>query len=318
MNLRQLRSLIAIAQLGSFTRAAQSLHISQPALTVQMHQLEEALGVRLLDRNTRAVKLTPLGSQVVPIIERALGDIDAAIAGTKLTVESIGIVTIAAPPSLCSDIMPFAIAKFGEQYPGITVRLREVAAHRIPVCVTEEEAELGFGMLDRPTPQLEVLPFITDRLVVVCPMNHPLSVKRTVVPMDLVGFPMIAFDPQLSVRRLLDSVLNVSASLAPPAHEVSFISTAVGMVRAGLGITVIASSALGRATMTGLRARHIEHPHLVRNISAIRKKGRTLSPAAESLLRVIYATRDVIAPAESRDKGVGKARNRPRRRGRSA
>src|SRR5262245_17507396 len=207
MNLRQLRSLVAIARLGNFTRAAQSLHISQPALTVQMHQLEETLGVRLIDRNTRTVKLTPLGKQVVPIIERALGDIDAAIAGTKLTAESIGVVTIAALPSLCSDIMPAALARFGKQYPGVTVRLGEVGAHRIPSCVTEEEADLGFGLLERPIAQLETTPFLTDRLVAVCPVGHPLAGKRTVIASDLVKFPMIGFDSQYSVRTLLDAAL---------------------------------------------------------------------------------------------------------------
>ena len=147
MNLRQLRSLVAIAPLGNFTRAAQSLHISQPALTVQMHPLEEALGARLLDRNTRTVKLTTLGSQIVPIIERALGDIDTAIAGTRLTAESIGTVSIAGLPSLCSNLIPTAIARFNAQHPGIAVRVHEIGVQRLAACVLEEEVELAIGRL---------------------------------------------------------------------------------------------------------------------------------------------------------------------------
>ena len=145
MNLRQLRSLVAIAPLGNFTRAAQSLHISQPALTVQMHPLEEALGARLLDRNTRTVKLTTLGSQIVPIIERALGDIDTAIAGTRLTAESIGTVSIAGLPSLCSNLIPTAIARFNARHPGIAVRVHEIGVQRLAACVLEEEVELAIG-----------------------------------------------------------------------------------------------------------------------------------------------------------------------------
>ena len=294
LNLRQLRSLVAISRLGNFTRAAEALHISQPALTVQMHHLEAALGVRLIDRNTRTVKLTPLGKQVVPIIERALGDIDAAIAGTRLTPQSIGVVNVAALPSLCADMLPSAIARFGKQYPGVTVRLREVGAHRIPTCVAEEEVDLGFGLLERAVAQVEAIPFLTDRLVAVCPAGHALAGKRTVLASDLVRFPMIGFDSQYSVRTLLDAALQSLGALRSPDHEVSFVSTAIGMVRAGLGVTVVSSSALSRVAMTGLRARPIKHPGFAREIVAMRKKGRTLSPAAEALLQVIFAARATL------------------------
>src|SRR5262245_34891786 len=103
MTLRQLRSLVTLARVGSFSRAARELHISQRALTVQMQQLEEATGVHLLDRNTHSVKLTASGNQLVPVVQRALADIDNAFAGAKLEGESTGVVTAAALPSMCSD-----------------------------------------------------------------------------------------------------------------------------------------------------------------------------------------------------------------------
>src|SRR5262252_8926742 len=108
MSLRQLRSLVTLARVGSFSRAAQELHISQPALTVQMQQLEAVTGVHLLDRNTHSVRLTASGIQVVPIVQRALADIDNAFAGAKLGSESTSVVTAAALPSMCSDILPGA------------------------------------------------------------------------------------------------------------------------------------------------------------------------------------------------------------------
>ncbi len=292
VSLRQLRSLVTLARVGSFTRAAQELNLSQPALTVQMRQLEAVTGVHLLDRNTHFVKLTPLGSQLVPIIERALVDIDVAFAGAKLKGKPIGVVTAAALPSMCFDILPLAIAQFRTRYPEVTVRLLEIGTRRIPSCVAEEEAQLGFGLLDRPNPKLDTTPFITDRLMVVCPMGHPLSDKRTVVPVDLAEFPLIAFDPQYYVRTLLDSTLQSYGSSVPPAYEVNSISTAMGMVRAGLGITVVSSSSVSRVSMTGLRARPIKHPALARGIVVMRKKGRTLSAAAECFLAAAYSIRD--------------------------
>lgn len=292
VNLRQLRSLVTIARRGSFTRAARDLHLSQPALTVQMRQLEDALGVRLLDRNTRAVKLTALGQQILPIFERALGDIDMAVASTRLSEASIGLVSVAALPSMCSTLLPEAMAKFAIQYPGIAVRLREAGARRLSVLVVEEEVEFGIGIVEHPHPQLETIPFLTDHLVAVVPSGHALSKRRSIAPADLAPYPMIALETQYSVRSLSDAVLRAASAAKPPAHEVAFISTAIGMVRAGLGITVVSTSSLSRVAMDGLVACRISRSGLSREIAVVSKRGRTLSPAACSLLRSITSARD--------------------------
>lgn len=292
VNLRQLRSLVAIARRGSFTSAARDLHLSQPALTVQMRQLEESLGVRLLDRNTRAVALTSLGRQILPIVERALGDIDMALAGARLTESSIGRVTVAALPSMCSVLLPTAIARFGVQYPGISVRLHEAGARRLTSLVLEDDIEFGIGVVDQAPLRLDVIPFLTDHLTAVMPSGHALSAKKTVLPADLARFPMIALETQYSVRSLYEDVLRSVSAAKPPVHEVAFISTAMGMVRAGLGITVLSSSSLSRASMEGLVARRISHSKFVREIAVVKKRGRTLSPAAEGLLQALMSARD--------------------------
>ena len=297
VSLRQLRSLIAIARRGSFTRAAQDLHVSQPALTVQMRQLEETLGVRLLDRNTRAVKLTALGLQIVPILERALSDIDLAMAGTRLSQDSIGIVNVAALPSMCSSLIPKAIAAFGIRYPRITVRLREAGARRLGALLLDDDIEFAIGVVEQPHAQIEPGPFLTDWLVVVVPTGHALARKRTILPTDLARYPMIALDAQYSVRSMSDAVLLATAASKPPVHEVAFISTAIGMVRAGLGVTVVSTSSLARASMEGLVARRISDAAFAREIVVLKKRGRTLSPAAESLLVEVFRTRDQIADA---------------------
>src|SRR5215204_5666278 len=106
-NLRQLRAFVVVARLGSFTRAAHLLHLSQPALTKQVRQLEETLGVRLLDRNTRAVELTRIGKGLAPVVTQLLQEIDAVLARTKqLAAKSRGVVRVAALPSLSSTILP--------------------------------------------------------------------------------------------------------------------------------------------------------------------------------------------------------------------
>jgi LysR family transcriptional regulator, carnitine catabolism transcriptional activator len=297
VNMRQLRAIVAISRLGNFTRAAVALHVSQPALTVQIHQLEQTLGVRLLDRTTRSVRLTRIGEQVVPVIERALDDIDRAIASTHLTPGSFGIVSVAALPSLCANVLPPAIAAFNARHPGVRVRLHETSAARIGSVVLDNTVDFGIGIAERPLPELEATVFMTDRLVVVYPAEHPLARKRQVALADLAAYPIIALDSYSSVRAMLETALHASGHQRPAAHEVSFISTAVGMVRAGLGITVMSSLALGRAVLNGLQTRVIDHTQFNRDIVIVRRRGSTPSPAAEVLLDCIRDVRDTL-PAQ--------------------
>src|SRR5689334_18169275 len=142
LNLRQLQTFVTVARLGSFTRAAQLLHLSQPALTKQLRQLEEILGVRLLDRNTRTVGLTRIGKELAPVIDQLLREIATVVANTKgLAEKSRGVIRVAALPSICSTILPRAIAQFKNLYPGVSVILKDVLAQSLIQMVKAEEVD---------------------------------------------------------------------------------------------------------------------------------------------------------------------------------
>src|SRR5215218_2205827 len=121
LSLRQLRAFVSVAHLKSFTRAASVLHLSQPALTVQIRRLEEALAVRLLDRNTRAVELTRVGRDLVPVFQRLLRELDTldtvVIDTRDLAARRYGVVRVAALPSVAAGVLPDAIAAFQEANP---------------------------------------------------------------------------------------------------------------------------------------------------------------------------------------------------------
>src|ERR671938_1927365 len=118
LNLRQLQSFVTVARLGSFTRAARLLHLSQPALTKQIRQLEETLGVRLLDRTTRAVEPTHIGKELAPVVDQLLRELEAVVVNTKeLATKSRGVVRVAALPSIASTILPATVARFQGRYP---------------------------------------------------------------------------------------------------------------------------------------------------------------------------------------------------------
>ena len=113
LNLRQVRAFVSVAHLGSFTRAAKLLNLSQPALTVQIRKLEEALGVRLFDRNTRAVALTRMGRELAPMLQRVLSELDAMVVETRdLAAKRRGVVRIAALPSFAAGVLPEIIVRF--------------------------------------------------------------------------------------------------------------------------------------------------------------------------------------------------------------
>ncbi len=287
-NLRQFQAFVTIARLGSFTRAAKHLHLSQPALTVQIRQLEEAMGVRLFDRSTRMVKLTPTGRELAPTLERVLHEIDAVMVHTKELASHVkGTVTIGALPSISSKLIPSAIAEFQKQYPGIVVRLRDVLAERNVRLVKEEEIDFGIGTLRMPDPDIQFTPLLTDHIGVIFPAGHPVERQRSVTLKSLTPFPLILMDPETSVRDLVDHAFESIGVSAVPAFEAVYPSVALALVKAGLGITIQPSSSMELASSRGLKFRSIRHQGLTREIGVIQNVRRSLSPSAEAFIQMM-------------------------------
>jgi DNA-binding transcriptional LysR family regulator len=288
LNLRQLQTFVTVAQVSSFTRAARLLHLSQPALTKQVRQLEETLGVRLFDRNTRTVELTRIGKELVPAFKELLQEIEAVVTSTKeLAAQSRGVVRIAALPSISWAILPTAAARFKELYPGISVVLKDVIAQRLVAMVKAEEVDFGVGSLNVADPEVRFSPLLRDRMIVVFPPGSGLEQKKTVGLKDLAGLPLVLMESGSSVLKLVDRAFESIGEIARPAYEATYMSTAAGMVKAGLGIAILPSSAFEMGELTGLGVRPISHPELTREIGTIEKTGRSLSPAAESFLKAL-------------------------------
>jgi len=144
VSLRQVRSFLAVARVKSFTGAASVLHVTQPALTVQIRRLEEALGVTLFDRDTRSVELTRVARDLLPPFERALQDFDAAVGSARdIATQARGIVRLAALPSVAAGILPDAILQFRQQRPNVMFDLRDVIAGQVLTLVQSEQVDFG-------------------------------------------------------------------------------------------------------------------------------------------------------------------------------
>lgn len=306
VNLRQLQAFVTVARLNSFTRAAVLLHLSQPALTKQVRQLEEVLGVRLLDRNTRKVELTQIGKELRPVIQQVLAGIEGVVVNTReLASKSRGVVRIAALPSICSTLLPGAIARLNEEHPGISVVLRDVVAQRLLTLVRAGEVDFGFGSLTARDTDLRFAVLLSDRMVVAFPKGHALEKKKTVGLKELAGWPLVLTAGESSVRKLVDAAFASVGKLVAPRFEATYMSTAAGMVKAGLALTILPSSAIEMGELVGLLTRPIVRPVITREIGVIEKPGCSLSPAAEVFLQTMKAhsrelrSRPVAQPASA-------------------
>ena len=302
VNLRQMRAFVAIGRLASFTQAAALLHTTQPALSARIRELEEALSVRLFDRSTRSVRLTQAGADLLPVVEQVLNDLGSVVERARdVGSRNRGRVTVAALPSIASGLLPAAVARFRRRYPRISIGLRDAIGDRVLEAIRNREADLGISSVTAGD-GLDITPLGTDRIVAVMPRGHPLAKRRRLSLAMLVEHPLILMDRDSSVRHIVDATYAAAGRFAAPMFEATFMATAVGLVRAGLGVTLLPSSAHEVRTASDLAARAIDHPGLVRTLGVLRLRGRSLSPAAEAFVVVLLAEAKKRFPTPIRER----------------
>lgn len=288
LNLRDIRALVAVADAGSFTRAAERLHLSQPALTVQIRRLEEVVGARLFDRNSRNVALTPTGRELLPILRKSLQDMENVLRDARALGEGqSGTIRIACLPTFAASALPELVIDLKREVPRVRFEVRDVVASTVNALVRNEEADIGLTGGDVLDPMLEVLCTGADRLVAVCPGDHSLARKRRIGLRDLAKASLVLTAPGTSVRAVVDAALSESREPLDIACEPTYMMTAVAMVRAGLGVTILPETARELRAEPGLVAKEIDHPAFLRSIAIVKKRGRTLPAIAERFVMLM-------------------------------
>jgi DNA-binding transcriptional LysR family regulator len=290
LSLRQIRAFVYVAELGTFTRAAAMLHVSQPALTVQIRNLEGALRSRLFDRNSRSVELTRAGRDLLPLLQRALQDLDAVVANTHATSAGRGgMVRIASLPSFAASLLPDVILACRTKNPGLGFVVRDAVAERVTELVRNEDVDIGLTGGEVPTAEVDVLLRTKDRLCLVFPEGHAIGRGRRLRIEDLVDLPLVLTDPATSVRAHVEAAFHALGRRPLIACETTYMMTAVAMVRAGLGFTILPASAREIRAEPTLRRRPIDGPAFVRTITIIKKRNRTLPRACDPFLKACFA-----------------------------
>jgi DNA-binding transcriptional LysR family regulator len=308
INLRQLRAFVSIGRLGSFTKAAEALHATQPALSAQIRDLEDALGVKLFDRSTRSVTLTQAGEDLMPSVDTVLTDLSSVVARARdVAKRNTGRVTVAALPSLAATLMPGVIAKMRDAHPGIVVTIKDALAERAIAILRADEADLALTSAPPPDRELTFTPLFADRMVAVLPHGHPLAKAKVLRLAELLDTPLVLMDRDSSVRRIVDGACASIGRLAAPAYEAAFMATAIGLVRAGIGATLLPSSASELLAAGDLVIRDLDKPRIERELGIVKQRRRAYSPAAEALVAVLRAS---VTPPAARSRASAAA---PRR-----
>jgi LysR family carnitine catabolism transcriptional activator len=290
---RQLRAFIALVGEKNFTRAAAASHLSQPAFSALIRQLEESIGIRLFERTTRMVELTSEGAEFEPAARRVLDDVDMALAGVddRGALRS-GRVSIALLPSLAADWLPAVLAGFRAKYPGIEMHVADVLSEPCIDAVRGRRADFALAATRADTSELRAERFCSDGFHLVCPAGHPLLSLPQVRPKDVAAWPFIHLSRTSSVRQYIDAATNPRTFAS--VLEVDQLATVSGMVRAGLGISIVPALTLYQFKSPQLATRPIRWKGLTRHIYLVQKRERALSIASQSLKDWLLAHRPRI------------------------
>jgi LysR family cyn operon transcriptional activator len=233
MLLRHLRYLLAVAEHGNFTRAADALHVSQPTLSLQIRQLEESLGVQLLDRSGRAVRPTDMGVVYIEYARRALRDLAAGERAVH-DVQTLarGTLRLAMTPTLTTYLTGPLIAGFYARHPGIALRVDEMPLDAMVLALAADQIDLGLAFATVELPDLEYELLFKEELTVVVGASHPFARRSAALtPAQLHGAAMALLNTSFATRTHADAYFQAQSVVPRVAIEANTISALLEIIR---------------------------------------------------------------------------------------
>ncbi|MBD2056523.1 LysR family transcriptional regulator [Oculatella sp. FACHB-28] len=293
--LDQLRILKAIAAEGSFKRAADSLYVSQPAVSLQVQNLERQLDVPLFDRGGRRAQLTEAGHLLLSYGDRIL----TLCQETCRAIEDLqnlqgGTLIVGASQTTGTYLLPRMIGLFRQNYPDVAVQLHVHSTRRTAWSVANGQIDLAIIGGEVPPElqdSLEIIPYAEDELALILPVLHSLAHLSTVQKEDLYKLQFITLDSQSTIRKVIDQVLTrcgIETRRLKIEMELNSIEAIKNAVQAGLGAAFVSISAIEKELQMGVlhRAR-IEDVVVNRTLSVIINPNRYRSKAAEAFFKEI-------------------------------
>ena len=298
VSLRQLRAFVAVATSQSFSRAADALALTQPAVSRNVTELEQALGLQLLYRTTREVEPTEAGRLLLGNVQRVLEDLDACLQEVQgLATQGRGRVKVASSPTLSAHLLPQCIARAKQQSPGVSIQLLDRIQSDVLLSVRSGEVDFGVVIDPSEKQDLHAQTILTEPFCLVCLSSDKLARKKEVHWAELAGQPLVLLDHASGSRRLIDAALQAHGALASVVQDVGHTTTIYSMVEQGLGLSVVPQLAIptdwrsrpassARKTGAELVSRRLV-PQVQRGIMLVRRQQRELSPVAHGVWDLI-------------------------------
>lgn len=292
MELHQLRYFVTVVRDGTFTRAAERLYITQPSLSEQIRKLETELGSPLFQRLGRKLALTSAGESFLPHAEKVMFEVEQArarvqeVRGLRRGRLSMGVL-----PSAAARLLPKFLAEFRHQHPGVEVTLRE-ENDSIEFEQMVHDGVLDLAIVRLPVQRrtdLEVEFLVREPMVMVAPLGHRLGDKRSVALSELATEPFVTMKPGHGLRECLHRFCRQAGFEPHIVFEAGHLGSVMGLVLAGVGITVVPRMAAGSE---GRRVR-VRDSFAFRDLGVIWRQGQPLAPAARIFLDMLRRSADV-------------------------
>lgn len=285
MELRQLEYLVAVADEGSFTRAAERLHVAQPGVSAQVRRLERELGQELLDRSGRRVRPTAVGAAVLPYARGAL----EAVAGARVAVDELaglarGRVAVGMLVSCGIPDLPALLDGFHRAHPGVEITLTEADSDRLLAALREGTLDMAvIGVAGDPPAGVESQVIVDEPLVAAVARGHPLAGRASLPLASLRGQALVSLCRGTGVRASLDAGCAAAGVSPRIAFEASDPDVLARLAERGLGVAILPAS-VAAAHAAGLHAIALIRPRLRSRIELAWRSAGPIGPAARALI----------------------------------
>lgn len=256
MNFHQLNIFYAVAEKGGFSAAAQALHLSQPAVTMQMQALEDYFGAKLFDRSSKKITLTEAGETLLPFALRSIELMrDTGEAMSTYTRMLEGRLLLGSSLTIGEYVLPPLLGPFGKAYPDISITMKVMNTTQILDEIAKRQ--LNFGLIEAPLdlPDMIVEPVLGDELKLIVPAGHPLDRPGPVHLSEALGYPFVLRERGSGTRRVMEQAL-AERGRDPQEMEIVMELGSTGAVKsaveAGLGVTIISADSVKHEAALGL------------------------------------------------------------------
>ena len=292
MDARDLQIFLSVAKHLNYTRAAEEVNLSQPSVSVRMSQLERDLGAKLFEQLGKKIALTEAGRRFLPYAMKVIAAIDdARHAMDELHGLERGSLRIGASTTPGMYLIPRTIAQFKQQYPEIEVQLAVKDTRQIEEGVIRNEFDFGFVGGHLVGDEVEVVPWIIDEVMLIMPVDHRLSRKRSVNSKDLIGEKFIFREQGSATRAVVDAHLLQCKVEAESIMEIENPESVKKAVQHGLGVAFISGFAieteLRAKTLVAVKIRDLE---IRRELKIVFRKDKHLSSAAHAFVEIARNT----------------------------